>query len=139
MKAGITPYPFEKQTIMKFRVDKQAQYLVFTLEEENLNSGIAPGLKSEFIFLNQEGVQNIILDMTHVKFVDSSGLSAILTAHRIWKDSGCFVLAGPLNPMVTKLIEISRLDSILVIVPTLSEAKDYVIMDAMERELKGDE
>ncbi|MBK8557632.1 MAG: STAS domain-containing protein [Lewinellaceae bacterium] len=125
---------------MKFRVDKQDQYLVFTLEEENLNSSIAPGLKSEFIFLNQEGARNLIFDMTHVKFVDSSGLSAILTAHRIWKDQGCFVLAGPLQPMVTKLIEISRLDSILIIVPSLSEGVDYVMMDMVEREIKsGDE
>lgn len=112
---------------------------MFSLEEENLNSVIAPSLKSEFIFLNQEGIQNLILDMSGVKFVDSSGLSAILTAHRLWKDQGCFVLAGPFNPLVTKLIEISRLDSILIMTPTVSEAVDYVIMDAVERELKDGE
>jgi anti-sigma B factor antagonist len=124
---------------MKYRIDKTEVYATLSLEEENLNSVIAPGLKSEFIFLNQEGIPNLILDMSGVKFVDSSGLSAILTAHRLWKDHGCFVLAGPLNPLVTKLIEISRLDSILIITPTVSEAVDYVIMDAMERELKNGE
>jgi anti-anti-sigma factor len=124
---------------MKYRIDKTEVYATLSLEEENLNSVIAPGLKSEFIFLNQEGIPNLILDMSGVKFVDSSGLSAILTAHRLWKDQGCFVLAGPLNPLVTKLIEISRLDSILIITPTVSEAVDYVIMDAMERELKNGE
>jgi anti-anti-sigma factor len=124
---------------MKYRIDKTEVYSTLSLEEENLNSVIAPGLKSEFIFLNQEGIPNLILDMSGVKFVDSSGLSAILTAHRLWKDQGCFVLAGPLNPLVTKLIEISRLDSILIITPTVSEAVDYVIMDAMERELKNGE
>ncbi|MEY3249720.1 MAG: hypothetical protein RL742_1763 [Bacteroidota bacterium] len=124
---------------MKYRIDKTEVYATLSLEEENLNSVIAPALKSEFIFLNQEGIPNLILDMSGVKFVDSSGLSAILTAHRLWKDQGCFVLAGPLNPLVTKLIEISRLDSILIITPTVSEAVDYVIMDAMERELKNGE
>ncbi len=124
---------------MKYRIDKTEVYATLSLEEENLNSVIAPGLKSEFIFLSQEGIPNLILDMSGVKFVDSSGLSAILTAHRLWKDQGCFVLAGPLNPLVTKLIEISRLDSILIITPTVSEAVDYVIMDTMERELKNGE
>jgi anti-sigma B factor antagonist len=82
-------------------------------------------------------VRNLILDLTNVKFVDSSGLSAILTAHRLWKDTGSFVLAGPLHPMVVKLIEISRLDTILAIVPSVSEAVDYVKMEELERELQA--
>lgn len=123
---------------MKYNIDKQEQYAVLTLEEDNLNSVVAPKLKSDFIFFNQEGVRNLIFDLSHVKFVDSSGLSAILTGHRLWKDAGSFVIAGKLNPMVTKLIEISRLDTILTIVPTLSEAVDYVKMEEIERELKAE-
>ncbi len=124
---------------MKYNIDKQDQFAVLTLEEDNLNSVIAPGLKSDFIFLNQEGIRNLILDLSQVHFVDSSGLSAILTAHRLWKDSGSFVIAGQLQPMVTKLIEISRLDTILTIVPSLSEAKDFVMMEEIERELQQGE
>jgi anti-anti-sigma factor len=124
---------------MKFTTDKKEQYAVLKLEEENLNSTVAPSLKSEFIFLNQEGIANLIFDMSAVKFVDSSGLSAILTAHRLFKANGCFVISGPLQPMVTKLIEISRLDSILTIVPTQSEAVDYAMMDAIQRDLDSGE
>ena len=124
---------------MKYNIDKQDQFAVLTLEEDNLNSIIAPGLKSDFIFLNQEGIRNLILDLSQVQFVDSSGLSAILTAHRLWKDTGSFVIAGQLQPMVTKLIEISRLDTILTIVPSLGEAKDYVKMEEIERELQQGE
>jgi anti-anti-sigma factor len=124
---------------MKYRIDKQEQYAVLSLDEENLNSTIAPGLKSDLIFLNQEGVRNLILDLTHVKFVDSSGLSAILTGHRLWKDTGAFILAGHLHPMVVKLIEISRLETILTMIPTVSEAVDYVKMEELQRELQGEE
>lgn len=127
----------ENQVLMKYRIDKQDQYAVLTLDEENLNSTIAPNLKSDLIFFNQEGVRNLILDLSNVKFVDSSGLSAILTGHRLWKD-GSFVISGQLHPMVTKLIEISRLDTILTLVPTLSEAVDYVKMEELERELQSD-
>lgn len=121
---------------MKYHLDKQEQYAVLTLEEENLNSTFAPGLKSDLIVFNQEGIRNFILDLSQVKYVDSSGLSAILTGHRLWKDQGTFVIAGKLQPMVTKLIEISRLETILVMIPTLSEAKDYVKMTELERELE---
>lgn len=124
---------------MKFSVDKQKNYSVLSLEEENLNSLIAPSLKSEFVFLRNEGVQNLILDLTGVKYVDSSGLSAILTANRLWKDFGAFVLTGTSHPTVTKLIEISRLETILTIIPTLQESKDYVGMDSIEKELMAGE
>lgn len=126
---------FEIQIFMKYRLDKQEQYAILTLEEENLNSTFAPALKSDLIVFSQEGIKNFILDLSQVKYVDSSGLSAILTGHRLWKDHGTFVLAGELQPMVTKLIEISRLETILVMIPTVSEAIDYVMMEELEREL----
>lgn len=129
----------ENQYFMKYRIDKQDQYSILALDEENLNSTIAPNLKSDFIFFNQEGVRNFILDMSNVKFVDSSGLSAILTGHRLWKDTGSFIIAGELQPMVKKLIEISRLETILTMVPTTSEAVDYVMMEEIERELTKNE
>ena len=109
------------------------------LDEENLNSTIAPSLKSDLIFFSQEGIRNFILDLANVKYVDSSGLSAILTGHRLWKDNGSFVIAGKLHPMVTKLIEISRLETILTLVPTVAEAIDYVKMEEMERELQRED
>ena len=124
---------------MKFSLDKQEHFAVFSLEEENLNSLISPKLKSEFIFLRQEGVPNLILDLDKVKYVDSSGLSSILTANRIWKDFGSFVLTGINHEPVKNLIEISKLDSILTIIPTLDESIDYVMMEEIERELQKEE
>lgn len=122
---------------MKYAVDKQEKFTVFKLEEENLNAVIAPDLKSEFVILKNEGIGNLIFDLSEVKFVDSSGLSAILTANRLWKDEGLFILAGNLSKSVKNLIEISRLDTILTIIPTVEEAIDYVFMEEIEKELNG--
>ncbi len=123
---------------MKYKVDKQEHYTVLTLEEPTLDSLIAPQLKSELIFLLNEGTRNLILDLSHVTFVDSSGLSAILTGNRLWKEMGAFVIAGQLHPSVSKLIEISRLDAVLMLIPTVSEAEDYVMMEEVERELRAE-
>lgn len=124
---------------MKYTVDKQDRYTVFTLDEDNLNSLIAPDLKSEFVVLSNEGVENLILNLSNVEFVDSSGLSAILTANRLWKAIGSFVLTGIDQPNVKKLIEISRLDSVLTIVPTVAESIDHIIMDAIERDMESEQ
>ncbi len=123
---------------MKFSIDKNEQYTVFTLLEENLNSIMAPLLKSEFIIARNEGIGNFILDVSNVKFIDSSGLSSILTANRLWKGYGSFVITGIDHPSVKKLIEISRLDSVLEIIPTIQESIDFVMMEELERELKAE-
>lgn len=125
--------------VMKFSIDKQDRYSVFTLNEKNLNSLIAPDLKSEFIFLSNEGTKNLIFNLSDVEYVDSSGLSAILTANRLWKEFGTFIISGATHPTVKKLIEISRLESILTIIPTLQESIDYVIFNEIEEELSEEE
>lgn len=124
---------------MKYQVDKQNRYAIFSLEEKNLNSLIAPQLKSEFVFLRNEGVRNLIFDLGDVDFVDSSGLSSILTANRIWKDYGSFVMTNIKSENVNKLIEISKLDGILTIIPTVEEAIEYVFMEDLERDLTEEE
>ena len=125
---------------MKHALEKSERYAVLKLEEENLNSIVAPELKAYFIQIAMdEGMESLILDLSDVKYVDSSGLSAILTANRIWGDiNGSFVLTGLKSKSVEKLIEISRLDSILTIIPTLSESVDFVMMGALERDLNSD-
>jgi anti-sigma B factor antagonist len=108
---------------MKYSIDKQEKYAVFSLQEDFLNSLIAPKLKTELVLFYNEGVQNLILDLSNVKYVDSSGLSAILTGKRLWNgETGLFIIAGVNHPSVKKLIEISRLDSILTIAASLEEA-----------------
>lgn len=123
---------------MKYTVDQHENYCIFTLEEETLNSILAPDLKSKFVVLSNEGVQNLIFNLTNVKFVDSSGLSAILTANRLWKNIGSFVLTGIDHPSVQKLIQISRLNTVLTIIPTKEESIDYVMMEVLERELNDE-
>jgi len=119
---------------MKFTIDKQEKYCVLSLQEEKLNSATGPLLKSEMILLNAEGFRNIIFDMSDVKFVDSSGLSAILISDRLCKNAkGTFVLWG-VNEQVIRLLKISQLDSVLHIVRTLQEAKDLVLMEEIERD-----
>jgi anti-sigma B factor antagonist len=123
---------------MKFTVDKKERYCVFSLDEDKLNSMNAPGVKSELVILNQEGYRNIIFDMSQVGFVDSSGLSALLVGHRMSQESkGTFVLAG-CNDAVLKLIKISQLDSIINVVPTISEATDFILMEEVQREIEGE-
>ncbi len=126
-------------TNMKYSVNKDDIYTVLKIEETQINSLNAPHLKSELVFFHNEGVEHLILDLENIEYVDSSGLSAILTGHRLWRDSGLFVLCRADHPAVRRLIEISKLDKILVIIPTLDEAIDYVMMEQLEKDFKREE
>ncbi len=107
---------------MNFQIDKTDKYAVIKVQVEKLDSNIAPSLKSELVVLNTDGVKNIIIDLTLTRYCDSSGLSAILVANRLCRNSqGTFVLTG-LQEAVKKLISISQLDSILTITNSISEA-----------------
>ena len=124
---------------MRFSVEKHDKYCLFKLEEEKLITLNAPKLKTEFVMLNAAGIKNIILDLSEVNFVDSSGLSAILIGNRLCKNAnGTFVLTH-LNDYVEKLIKISQLDPILNIFPSNREAIDFIMMEELERDIKDSE
>ena len=121
---------------MKFTVDKHEKYIMLKLNESKLNSLVTPQLKSELILINTEGQRNIVLDLSQVKFADSSGLSSLLVGHRLCKNAtGSFILTG-LNDAVARLITISQLETVFTIVPTVEEAIDLIFMEEIEKELK---
>ena len=124
---------------MKYSVNKDELYTVLRVEDQNIDSVNAPQLKSKLVLFFNEGVENLILDMGDIEYVDSSGLSAILTGHRLWRDSGLFIICHAKHQAVRRLIEISKLDQILTIIPTLDESIDYVMMEKLEQEFLNEE
>jgi len=124
---------------MKYTIDKHEQFTLINLHEEKLDSTLAPQLKSDFVSLHTEGTKNVILDLKEVKYIDSSGLSALLVGNRISNDGGGILVLTSISDHVIKLIKISQLDTILNILPTVEEARDAVFMHEIEGDLKEDE
>jgi anti-sigma B factor antagonist len=123
---------------MKYTIEKTEKYTLLKLEEEKLDTLKAPHLKSEIVTLFQSGTNNLILNLSDVKYVDSSGLSAILVANRMSKElGGCMVMVG-VTEHVFKLIKISKLENVLAIVPTEEEAVDAVFLNEIQKDLESD-
>lgn len=123
---------------MNHQIETQDRYTIVRIEEEKVNSIVAPELKTLLVELNSSGVNNIIIDLSKVAFADSSGLSALLIANRLCKNSnGTFVITA-LQDSVSKLITISQLDAILKIVPTVQEGIDLVLIEEVERDIQNE-
>ncbi|MFK7757448.1 MAG: STAS domain-containing protein [Flavobacteriales bacterium] len=120
---------------MKFEIEQKDKVTVIKSKVEKLDALHAPELKGEFVLQNKNGKKNLVLDLSETRYCDSSGLSAVLVANRLCRESqGVFVLCG-LQDAVSKLITISQLDSVLKIVPTPNEAVDLVYMEEVEKNL----
>lgn len=120
---------------MKFELEQKDKVMVIRTKLEKLDAIHAPELKSEMVMLNKSGQKNIILDLTETRYIDSSGLSAVIVGSRVCRDAnGSFVICG-LQPAVQKLISIAQLESVLKITPTLNEAVDLVYMEEVERDI----
>jgi len=117
---------------MKYSIDKKEQYVVLTPLEEKIDSLLAPKLKSELLTIHAEGYPNVVLDMTQVKYVDSSGLSALLIGDREFgRNGGIFIISG-VQDHVMKLLKISMLDKKLNLVNTLEEASEAIFMHEID-------
>ena len=111
---------------MNFETSQIKNEAVVKTKVEKLDASNASELKAELTLLNKQGVNVIIIDMSATKYCDSSGLSAILTANRLCKDTnGKFVLCG-LQDNVQKLVQIEQLDKVLSISSDQKEAQDLI-------------
>ena len=114
----------------KYDIQKKENHTVIKVLVEKLDTNIAPALKSELVLIAGNGEKNMIIDLAECRYCDSSGLSAILVANRLCKNSrGTFVLTG-LQTAVERLITISQLDTVLNIKDTIEESEEYIKQEA---------
>jgi anti-sigma B factor antagonist len=82
----------------------------------------APEFSRQLNEVIAEGVQGVVIDMSGVEFIDSTGLSVLLNGlRRVTRNDGRMALVIT-NPTVRRLFEITKLDSTFDIQPTREAA-----------------
>jgi anti-anti-sigma factor len=119
---------------MKFGLDKQQDYTIFSYQEPRLTSKEAPDLKSELKLLYEQGINNIVLDISEVQFIDSSGLSAVLMVRKLWSNKGVAVISGATHPHVVNIFNITRISKTLNMFVSVDQAVDYINGQLLELE-----
>lgn len=99
---------------MGFVKEEQKGVMIIKVEDERLDSMIAPQLKSEILFLANDGVKNILLDLSNVSYADSSGLGAFLFGIRQLKSIEGQMKLFAANDRIMSLVRIARLDRVLL-------------------------
>ena len=101
---------------MRLKATKQGGSLVITVEEPRIDAAAAIEFKEGVRSLADEGGNPVILDLSQVQFLDSSGLGAVVAVMKLLAPDRRLELSG-LTPPVAKVLRLTRMDSILTIHP----------------------
>jgi anti-anti-sigma factor len=108
---------------MKFDVKEKDGATILTINEKRINASISAELKAEFLVLCKPKVaKKLIVVLKDVEFCDSSGLSALLIAHRAMGEHGGSVHLVQVHKKIIDLLKLSQLDRIFNINKTVGEA-----------------
>lgn len=107
---------------MKIETRAESGQIVISLKEERLDAHNSGELKDRFLRFLEEGERRLVVDLSEVSFIDSSGLGALLSGYKnATQRGGTLILAGP-QPRVRAMFELTRLNRVFDIYPRLQEA-----------------
>jgi len=94
---------------------------IVTVNETRIDAAVAIQFKDAMRTETAEGPDHIILDLSAVDFIDSSGLGAIVATMKQLGNGRKLDLAG-LTPAVDKVFRLTRMDSVFRLYATLNSA-----------------
>jgi len=95
--------------------------LVLKLDGE-FDMAAAPALREQLESARAADVRGVVLDLSDVTFVDSSGLRELLRATSAFRADGKALVLAALQPAVARLLELTRATDAVTVAPTVERA-----------------
>ncbi|WP_299701022.1 STAS domain-containing protein [uncultured Tateyamaria sp.] len=106
---------------MDLRSRSEDSLQVVSVHGSRIDAAVAIEFKEAMRGATDSGDDTVVLDLSEVQFIDSSGLGAIVAAMKQMGQSRKLALAG-LTPTVEKVFRLTRMDSVFPVFPTLDGA-----------------
>lgn len=97
--------------MLRLEEEKRGDYLLLKVHERRLDHVVASDLKEQVLRLANEHRGSVVLDLSEVEFIDSSGLGAVVGIRKRLGWSVRIVLAGLRGP-VFRVFEIARMTDV---------------------------
>ncbi len=110
---------------MKMSASQRDNALIITVEDTRIDAAVAVRFKDEMKNLCGNRPKQVVLDLSNVEFVDSSGLGAIVGSMKQLGRARRLDLVG-LAPAVEKVFRMTRMDSVFRIYKTVDEALEDI-------------
>ncbi len=107
---------------MQLNMVEKGDIVLIEVQEERMDAHNSSDLKEKMLQLFDEDKCNIVIDLAQVRFVDSSGLGALVSGFKnASARNGNLKLCG-LQPQVKSMFELTRLHRVFEIFPGTDEA-----------------
>lgn len=106
---------------MNFVIESKKDITIFRLQEKRLDASLAPELKSQVLMLVAQGKKYLIFDLAQVDAIDSSGIGALLIAHRHTAEMDGFAAFIGVHGNVKDLLQMMQLYKQLYIFSSVQE------------------
>ncbi len=107
---------------MNYKTEAKGDIMVIYVREERLDAHNSDELKAEMQRLFAEGNKNILVDLKDVRFIDSSGLGALVSGFKNAISHQGNLKLSTLQPQVKSMFELTRLHRVFEIFASSSEA-----------------
>ena len=94
---------------------------IIAVQAERIDAAMAIQFKEDMRNATEDGAERVILDLSRVTFIDSSGLGAIVASMKQLGGGRRLDLAG-LTPVVDKVFRLTRMDTVFKLYPSLDDA-----------------
>jgi anti-sigma B factor antagonist len=102
---------------MLTNVGEQNAVVLIEVKEERLDAHNSSELKTQMLNLFEAGKNNIVVDLGDVRFVDSSGLGALVSGFKNASARNGNLKLSNLQPQVQSMFELTRLHRVFEIFP----------------------
>lgn len=119
---------------MNYDINEQEQHILLTINEKKITNLNAPNLKAEIVKLSQKN-KSVVCDFKNLDYLDSSGLSSLLIANRIFTERNHLFALCNISDKINNLIQLTKLDNVFLILETVPEAVDYILMTELEKNI----
>ena len=94
---------------MNFSLERKDNIVIFNLKTTKLTVEISPQMKAELLIICQPDIDALVLDLSKVEYIDSSGLGVLLLAHRQLKENEIPVILVGVQEPVLSMLRISHI------------------------------
>ena len=98
--------------------------VIIFVKEERLDAHNSGELKVEMQKLFTEGKKNVLVDLNDVRFIDSSGLGALVSGFKNAISNQGNLKLSSLQPQVKSMFELTRLHRVFEIFPSPGDAME---------------
>lgn len=105
---------------MKLESERRGEIIVIRALDDRIDASCAIQFKERMREVIEEPSERVVLDMSNVGFLDSSGLGAVVAVMKALGPIRRLELSG-LTPTVEKVFRLTRMDSVFIIHKYLPE------------------